>query len=72
MAADTQLAPFGGFTGVTVPEIRNQQSDSKMIPLVGHIITDDDIGALQVLYIISIKCTNAKFITRVVTIPCMS
>ena len=49
MAADTQLKPFGGFTGVTVHEIRNPQTDSKIIPLVGHVITDDDIGALQVI-----------------------
>lgn len=47
MATQTQMAPMAQF-GVTTLGAGTVQPDSLKIPLVGHIITDEDIGALQV------------------------
>ncbi len=52
MATQTAISPamrsqFG--TGTAVSVIKAVEPDKARVPLVGHIITDEDIGALQVL-----------------------
>ena len=54
MATSTLYAPGSAFNGnaFTMHEIKAVQPDTIRIPLVGHIITDEDIGALQVIVIV--------------------
>ena len=54
MAADTQLGgsamayKFGGMHNSMHMTMQTTHLDQSRIPLVGHIVTDEDIGALQV------------------------
>ena len=48
MAVQSQVSPAAGSFHYKTQMLMLNEAEQQPIPLVGHIITDEDIGALQV------------------------